>query len=238
MDVGIIKFSTPEAEAEFTRLLGKRITKEMGFLPPPGDGELVQMIQERGWESFCEAPGAVPMSIVREFYANARADQNGYSVVRGMTVDYTLEAICRIVGGTKMEPTQDDWVRKSKHLMDLDQIIHELCFPGTESKTNPSTNERLSFPASAMNRYARAWNIVKFLSTGTRGAIPHATIVTKLCTAVGVRWSAEEQLQFPSAPIDHALIKRLPEGTSGRPDPRRLGYFFGGPGGGRPQSPP
>ena len=31
-------------------------------------------------------------------------------------------------------------------------------------------------------------SIVKFSSTGTRGAIPHATIVTKLCTAVGVCW--------------------------------------------------
>ena len=206
------------------------------------------MIQERGWESFCEAQGAIPMSIVREFYANARADQNGYLVVRGMTVDYTLEAIHRIVGGTEMEPTQDDWVRKSKRLMDLDQIIRGLCFPGTEWKTNPSTNEKLSFPVSAINRYARAWNlficanimasghphdvpvaraillygivdgeyvdiayvinqnIVKFLSTGTRGTISHATIVTKLCTAVGVRWSADEQLQLPSAPIDHTLL--------------------------------
>ena len=215
--------------------MGKPIAKERDFLPSPGDGGLVQMIQERGWKSFCEAPGAIPMSILREFYANARADQNGYSVVRGMTMDYTLEAIRRIVGGTEMEPTQDDWVRKSRRLMDLDQIIRELCFLGTEWKTNPSTNERLSFPASAMNRYARAWNlficagiipsghphdvpvaraillygivsneyvdiayvihknIVKFLSTGTRGAIPHATFVTKLCTAVGVHWSAEEQ---------------------------------------------
>ena len=76
-----------------------------------------------------------------------------HSVVRGMTVDYTLDAIRRIVGGTEMEPTQDDWVRKSRRLMDLDQIIRELCFLGTEWKTNPSTNERLSFPASAMNRY-------------------------------------------------------------------------------------
>ena len=83
-------------------------------MPSLGDGELVQMIQERGWESFCEALEAVLMSIVREFYANARADQNGYSVVRGMTVDYTLDAIRRIVGGTAIQPTQDDWVLKSK----------------------------------------------------------------------------------------------------------------------------
>ena len=228
------------------------------------------MIQERGWESFCEAPEPIPMSIVREFYANARADQNGYSVVRGLTVDYTLEAIRRLIGGTERRPTEEDWVQISRRLMDLDEIIGGLCVLGTEWKTNPSTNERLSFPASAMSRYGRAWNlfvcanimpsghphdvpvaraillygivrgeyvdiayiihqnIVKFLSTSTRGAIPHATIVTKLCTAVGVRWSADEQLQSPSAPIDHSIIERLPEEGIGRPHPRGRGYVYGG----------
>ena len=114
------------------------------------------MIQSRGWESFREAPEAVPLSIVWEFYANARADKNGYSVVRGLTVDYTLDAIQRIIGGTEMHPTQDDWVRKEKKNIDLDQIFYELCISGTQWKRNPSTNVRVSFPASAMNRYARA----------------------------------------------------------------------------------
>ena len=129
---GAINFTTPEAQAEFTRLMGKSIAKERGFLPSPTDGKLVEMIQSRGWESFCEAPAAVPLSIVREFYANAKADQNGFSVVRGLTVDYTLEAICRVISGTEMEPAQDDWVRKNKRNMDLDRIIYYLCMPNTE----------------------------------------------------------------------------------------------------------
>ena len=146
--------------------------------------------------------------------------------------------------------------------MDLDYIISILCVPETVWKTNPSTNERLSFPTSTMNRYARAWNlficasivpsghphdvtadraillygilrgenvdiayvihqnILRFLRSHTRGGIPHATIVTKLCTAVGVRWAAEEQLQLPIAAIDHGLIERLPEWDGGRPYPR------------------
>ena len=174
------------------------------------------------------------LSIVREFYANARADKNRYSVVRGLTVDYTLDAIRRIIGGTTRQPIQDDWVLKNKDHMDLGQIIYELCVPGTEWKRNPSTNVRVSFPASTMNRYVRAWNlficasimpsghphdvtvdraillygilsgedvdiahviyqnILMFLKSHTSGAIPYATIVTKLCTTVGVRWSDEE----------------------------------------------
>ena len=264
---GAINFTTPEAQAEFTRLMGKSTTKERGFLPSPDDGKLVEMIQSRGWESFCEAPAAVPLSIVREFYANAKAEQNGFSVVRGLTVDYTLETIRRVIGGKEMRPTQDDWVRKNKRNMDLDRIIYYLCMPNTEWRRNPSTNERLSFPASAMNRYARAWNlficanimpsththevtvdraillfgiltdeyvdiayvihqnILRFLRGSTTGAIPHATLVTKLCTAVGVRWSAEEQLQMPSSVIDHAAIERLPEWDGGRAHPKGLGYF-------------
>ena len=176
------------------------------------------------------------MSIVREFYANARMDKNGYSIVRGLTVDYTLEAIQKLIGGTEMQPTEDDWVRKDKKNIDLDQIVHELCVPGTVWKRNPITNVRVSFPTSAMNRYARALNLficssimpsgyphdvivdraillygilsgeyvdvayvihqnmMRFLRSCTSMAIPHATIVTRLCVAVGVRLSAEEQL--------------------------------------------
>ena len=52
MGSGVKRFTTPEAQAEFTWLMGKPIAKERGFLPSPGDGELVQMIRERGGSSF------------------------------------------------------------------------------------------------------------------------------------------------------------------------------------------
>ena len=93
---------------------------------------------------------------MREFYANARVDQNGYSVVRGMTVDYNLEAIRGIIGGEARRPDEDDWVLMSRESMDLGKIVRDLCVPGTEWKRNHTSNERLSFHASAMNRYARA----------------------------------------------------------------------------------
>ena len=56
------------------------------------------MIAEKGWIAFCESPEAVPMSVVREFYANAKAEKNGFSVVRGMTVDYHPAAIRCVIG--------------------------------------------------------------------------------------------------------------------------------------------
>ncbi|XP_074377572.1 uncharacterized protein LOC141719090 [Apium graveolens] len=45
------------------------------------------------WVTFCEAPAAVPMSVVRKFYANAKADKNGFTMVRGLKVEYSVEAI-------------------------------------------------------------------------------------------------------------------------------------------------
>ena len=69
---GVNKFTSPEAQAEYTRLLGKPIAKERVFLPSPGDGELVEMIQERGWESFCEAPGPIPMLMLGRIKTGTR----------------------------------------------------------------------------------------------------------------------------------------------------------------------
>ena len=61
-----------DAEEEYARLLTKLILKERGFLPSGRDGELLPMIAEKGWIYFCKSPEAVPMSVVREFYANAK----------------------------------------------------------------------------------------------------------------------------------------------------------------------
>ena len=46
--------------------------------------------------------------------------------------------------------------------------------------------------------------MLRFMRGGTTGAIPHASIVVKLCTVVGVQWAEVEQLQMPSASIDYS----------------------------------
>ena len=117
------------------------------------------MIRDKGWETFCEAPEAVPLSIVREFYANAKAEMNGFSVVHGMTVDYRAAAIRRVIHQRAKPRTAEDWTFKSHSDVDLDYILSELCVPGTRWKCKAFTDEKLTFPTSAMNRYARAWNL-------------------------------------------------------------------------------
>ena len=69
-------------------------------------------------------------------------------------------------------------------------------------------------------------SMLRFMKGSTTAAIPHASIVVKLCAAVGVRWGDLEQLQLPSAPIDHSTISRMAEWRGARTDPKGLGYDF------------
>ena len=98
------------------------------------------------------------MSIIHEFYANAKAEKNGFSVVRGLTVDYQPEAIRRVIGQRQRKPQEEHWNEKSHEDFDMDLIIATLCRRGTGWKFKRGTNEYRNFPAVAMNRYARAWN--------------------------------------------------------------------------------
>ena len=68
--------------------------------------------------------------------------------------------------------------------------------------------------------------ILRFLRGGTTGAIPYASVVTKLCMAVGVCWPAHEQLQLPSAPIDSSTLHNIVEWYGGKPDPKGLRYSY------------
>uniref|UniRef100_A0A164YA28 Putative plant transposon protein domain-containing protein n=1 Tax=Daucus carota subsp. sativus TaxID=79200 RepID=A0A164YA28_DAUCS len=166
--MGEVEFTSDGARTEFQRLMNKSIVKERGFLPTAEDGELLNMIQERGWESFCEAPEAVPLAIIREFYANAKENRDGFTVVRGIRVDYSAEAIRRVIGGRAKRRNEEDWVverigrakrRFDDDPVDLERLVYDMCVPDTTWKmTAPPLPAHVSFPAAALNRYAKAWN--------------------------------------------------------------------------------
>lgn len=81
------RFISDEAREKYAELLGRPIARERGLLPTASDGNMLVNIQERGWEQVCEIPDPVPMTVVREFYANASVEKNGISQVRGFRVD-------------------------------------------------------------------------------------------------------------------------------------------------------
>ena len=114
------------------------------------------MILEMGWVPFCEAPAIVPISVVREFYANAKAEKNGFMVVRGMTVKYSAHAIRRVIEQPARKPGQDTWNDKTPDDFNLDLIVATLCVPKTHWKFKRGTTDYSTFPASCMNGFTRA----------------------------------------------------------------------------------
>ncbi|KAL8148047.1 hypothetical protein AgCh_005403 [Apium graveolens] len=86
------KFSNPEAETEYTRLLSNPIAKERGFLP---SGRMVK--------------------------------NNGFTVVRRMTVEYSVEAIRRVIDQPARRSGQDTWNDKTPEDFDLDLTVATLC---------------------------------------------------------------------------------------------------------------
>ena len=156
VDYDVDKFVSKVAQLEFDNLLTKAVIKERGFIPSSEDGELGAMVRELGWSAFCANPVAVPLSIVREFYANAKVDKNGITMVRGQAVAYKPGHICRILSLSKPSGVED-WAQKTRDDVDLDAVVAGMCIPGTvwKYKTGPTTPS--TFPAAALARYARAW---------------------------------------------------------------------------------
>lgn len=151
------RFVSKEAQEEFEALNLKSVIKERGFAPSSTDGELENMIDEMGWSAFCVQPVGIPLSVVKEFYANAKMDRNKLTMVRGKTVDYGPAAIRRVVPQPTRPRGAEDWVHKPREEIDLNAIMSGMCAPGTAWKCKAGTDEPLHFPAAALNRYARAW---------------------------------------------------------------------------------
>ena len=74
-------------------------------------------------------------------------------------MDYRPEAIRRLLGATARHRGQEDWVQRSRVEVDLDEIVYELCTPGTVWRMSVGTpSVPTTFPTAALNRYAKAWN--------------------------------------------------------------------------------
>ncbi|XP_074362086.1 uncharacterized protein LOC141702285 [Apium graveolens] len=106
-----------------------------------------------GWVIFCETPAAIPKSVVHEFYANAKAEKNGFIAVRGMPVDYSAKAIRRVIEQPERKEEQENWNEKNPEQFNLDLIVATLCVPETHWKFKKGTSEYTTFPASCMNRH-------------------------------------------------------------------------------------
>lgn len=100
------KFLNLEAQQEYYKIVTKTFVKERGFKPGQQDGHLCPMIRERGWLGFIATPTPISMSIVREFYANAKVTRSCVSLVRDFEIDYKPPAIRAIFRLTETPPTR------------------------------------------------------------------------------------------------------------------------------------
>ena len=73
-----------------------------------------------------------------------------------LLVDYHADQIRRVIGQRARKPTKENWNEKAAEDFDLDLIIATLCQPGTVWSFKKGSNDYRSFPAIAINRYARA----------------------------------------------------------------------------------
>lgn len=223
-------------------------------------------VEDRGWETICEAPEAVPLSVVKEFYANAKTERDGFAIVRGKKVDYRDAAIRKVIRQPPKPTDKEDWAFKSRSEVDLQKILDEITIPGTVWKCRPGSKVLVTFPSTAMSHYARAWNLfvcanilpsshpheitvertillwalfkgeyldlgfiihknmLRFLKGATTGAIPHASVMIKLCKVVGVTWDDSEQLHLPISSLDHVSNLKLREWRGGHAHPTGLGF--------------
>lgn len=73
-----------EAEARFHNSVTKRVgLKEWGFDVDPHHFPFIcSVIESKGWQKFCKPPNVVAITIVREFYANAKEAVGTVTLVR------------------------------------------------------------------------------------------------------------------------------------------------------------
>ena len=79
-----------EAEARFNDSITKRADlKERGFeIDSPYLQFIEAVITMRVWQEFCKPPKAVSMTVVREFYANAKEAMRSVAMVKEKQIQY------------------------------------------------------------------------------------------------------------------------------------------------------
>ncbi|RYR53093.1 hypothetical protein Ahy_A06g027988 [Arachis hypogaea] len=116
---------------------GKDVVPELPFkLRKEEYSEIQKIIRKRGWELLCNQPQEVSMLLIHEFYTNVIRefeDEEPYmSYVRGVTVDFSPNAINRVL---KVKPKRfkqasyEERVENDRRYMD---VLSDLCRVGTD----------------------------------------------------------------------------------------------------------
>lgn len=245
------KFMNLASQQEYYRIVAKAFVKERGFKLEDQDGQLCAMIRKREWVGLTATPTPIPMSIVREFYANVKVTMNDIAIVQGVKIDFRPTAIRTIFRLTERPPIgAANWITGVHMATNLELVIAELCVPGMKWTYKVGTNQPLIFPVAALNRHAKAWNLficAKLLPSSHQHEITaeRAIILWGIITCkyidVGhlihqnilkyLRGSTtgsipHEQMQYPSQDITHATIAKFEYWAGGEPHLRGRGFIL------------
>lgn len=100
-------------------------------------------------------PGPMVVSLVKQFYANAKNIANSVVQVRGKLVSYDRITINSYFNLPTMR--DNSYLKWGMFHYDLDYVIQRLCKSRTTWTLKQNTTEKVSFPHTTLSRYGKAW---------------------------------------------------------------------------------
>ena len=148
-------FVSVAAEEQFNNYNKNRACiRERGFALShnPTFAFIQETIQTRGWSTYCSPPKDGSMTLVREFYANAREHRNHKTKVRGIVVRFDEETINRYLG--LVAPEEDELANYTKEA-DMQKVMDTICFKQTQ--WNVSNGVQTSFDSKYLEKTMKVW---------------------------------------------------------------------------------
>lgn len=149
------RFVSHAAQERYNRMATRSLVPERGLRPDQSkDGDMAVMIAERNWFTLTEQPEPAVITVVKEFYANVPEHDHYTVFVRGKTVEIGEEDFNECYQ-LPVEDFHDEYAGFISDGPDYEQIIRELCQPGTTWTVHERGN--MTFPLSNLSLYGKAW---------------------------------------------------------------------------------
>lgn len=136
-------------------LVGKKLIQERGLQSDCTEtGQLAAMITGRKWWEIIKQREPAVVSIVKEFYANAKEAKWSVIQVRGKSVSFDPENINSYYQLEGMV-TDNEFTQYYHNYRDFNEVIQCLCRPGAKWRRREEQGA-VTFSNKELNRYGKA----------------------------------------------------------------------------------
>ncbi|KAH0463656.1 hypothetical protein IEQ34_008238 [Dendrobium chrysotoxum] len=115
---------------------------------------ILHIIDNRGWESFCEEPYATIINAVQEFFINEKEIVDNRCYIRGKRVTFNSLAINKIYRLRDIE--FDEYNAFINTLINPEEILNILRGPNSEAQWKKKENRIINFSASYITQTFKA----------------------------------------------------------------------------------